>query len=119
MGLFKRKEEKATLTQDEARKIGGRAEVLMMAIRQLYTDLYFGYITKEEFDAKKAEIDEEYIGIIEIAKGERNERTKKVFDKLMGDPIPWLDEIFNSGEGYNKRVHDAIGEVENESNPSN
>lgn len=97
MGLFKKKE-RIELTQEQARKVGGRAEVLMMEIRQLYTDLYFGYITKEEFDAQKAEIDEEYLGLIEIAKGERNERTQKVFDKLMGNPIPWLDEIFNGKE---------------------
>lgn len=108
--LFKKKEEKSELTQKQAERLYGRAEVLMMAIRQLYTDLYFGYISREEFDAQKAEIDDEYISLIEIAKGKRTEENQKVFDNLMGNPIPWLDEIFGN-ETYDGKVHKEIEQI--------
>lgn len=91
-----KKEEIVMLSPKEAQVLLGRVDILKDWIRQMYSDLYLGKISKEEFDARKQEIDSEIQSITEIAKGERNEENQKVFDDLMGHPIDWLDELFGS-----------------------
>lgn len=95
---FKKKNKTVPLTQKEAAVLLGRVDILKDWIRQMYSDLYLGFISKDEFDTRKANIDEEIESLIELAKGERNDRNQQVFDDLMGHPMDWLEEIFKKNE---------------------
>ena len=80
MWFIKKKNKTIPLTQKEAAVLLGRVDILKDWIRQMYSDLYLRFISKEEFDTRKANIDEEIESLIELAKGERNDRNQQVFE---------------------------------------
>lgn len=96
----------------EVRKLLERMNVIGEWIRQEQTKYNFGEISKEQYDQEFLEFEKELAAIEYLINGKVEAVNQKVFDDLMGNPIQWLNEIMGSYT-YDKKVHDAIEEVEN------
>ena len=105
IGIFKRKK-KSELSVDDQRLLE-RLDNIKEYVRELQSELNFGYITEQEYVRLIDPI------VKELAEME-NAKYKDSFDEQMGKPIQWLDEIFNTEKNYDDRVHNEIERVINE-----
>lgn len=117
--LFKKKEketqeEEPILTDNQAQKLLDRFEVIKGWIRQNTSDYNFGRLDQEEYDRRMKAFSEEADALEQIISGQINEENQKVFDAMFGNPIPWLDEIFNTDAIYNKKIQEKTGEIDGE-----
>lgn len=103
--VFKRKK-KSELSVDDQRLLE-RLDNIKEYVRQLQSDLNFGYITEREYEVRIAPI------LGELTEMERSKNAES-FDEQMGSPLKWLDELFNTSTYYDDRVHDEIDRVLNE-----
>lgn len=101
--VFKRKK-KSELSVDDQRLLE-RLDNIKEYVRQLQSDLNFGYITEQEYVRLIDPI------VKELAEMEKA-KYKDSFDEQMGKPIQWLDEIFKTD--FDDRVHNEIERVINE-----
>ena len=109
---IKRKIAEEVVDTPEVRKLLERMDIIGEWIRQEQTKYNFGEISKEEYEKKFLEFEKELAAIEYLINGKIEAVNEKVFDDLMGNPIQWLNEIMGSYT-YDKKVHDAIEEVEN------
>ena len=104
LGWFSHREKKEEVTE-EAQKILERLEDIKKYVRQLQSDLNFGYITENQYEVRMFPIIEE---ICEL------EKLKDVESAKVEKPVDWLGQIF--GEIYNSKIHEMIEEIESERN---
>lgn len=104
LGWFSHREKKEEVTE-EAQKILERLEDIKKYVRQLQSDLNFGYITENQYEVRMFPIIEE---ICEL------EKLKDVENAKVEKPVDWLGQIF--GETYNSKIHEMIEEIESERN---
>ena len=109
---IKRKIAEEVVDTPEVRKLLERMDIIGEWIRQEQTKYNFGEISKEEYEKEFLEFEKELAAIEYLINGKIEAVNEKVFDDLMGNPIQWLNEIMGSYT-YDKKVHDAIEEVEN------
>ena len=104
IGLFTNKKlfQRETISKDDE-KILERLDKIKEYVRQLQSDLNFGYITENQYEVRMFPILEE---IYEL------EKLKDVESEKAEKPVDWLGEIF--GETYNTKIHEMIEEIENE-----
>jgi len=101
--VFKRKK-KSELSADDQRLLE-RLDNIKEYVRQLQSDLNFGYITEQEYVRLIDPI------VKELAEMEKA-KYKDSFDEQMEKPIEWLNEIFKTD--FDDRVHNEIERVINE-----
>ncbi len=101
--VFKRKK-KSELSVDDQRLLE-RLDNIKEYVRELQSELNFGYITEQEYVRLIDPI------VKELAEMEKA-KYKESFDNQMGKPIQWLDEIFKTD--FDDRVHNEIERVINE-----
>lgn len=87
---------------DEDLRVLERLRNMEEYVRQLQSDLNYGVIS--EFHYKRV-----MMPILEELTEMERARNIETFDKQMGNPMDFLDTIF-----FNKTVHDAIEEVDND-----
>lgn len=87
--VFKRKK-KSELSADDQRLLE-RLDNIKEYVRELQSDLNFGYITEQEYVRLIDPI------VKELAEMEKV-KYKDSFDEQMGKPIEWLEEIFKKNE---------------------
>lgn len=104
LGWISHREKKEEVTE-EAQKILERLEDIKKYVRQLQSDLNFGYITENQYEVRMFPIIEE---ICEL------EKLKDVESAKVEKPVDWLGQIF--GEAYNSKIHEMIEEIESERN---
>lgn len=97
--VFKRKRD-SELSLDDQRLLE-RLDNIKEYVRQLQSDLNFGYITEREYEVRIAPI------LGELAEMEKAKNIES-FDDMMGNPIRWLEELFHTEEYYDDKVHEAI-----------
>ena len=103
--VFKRKK-KSELSVDDQRLLE-RLDNIKEYVRELQSELNFGYIGEAEYVRLIDPI------VKELAEMEKA-KYKDLFDEQMGKPIQWLDEIFNTDKNFDDRVHNEIERVINE-----
>lgn len=99
--VFKRKK-KSELSVDDQRLLE-RIDNLKEYVRQLQSDLNFGYITQREYEVRIAPI------LSEITEMERARNIATPDEQA--NPTSWLDELFNSEKYYDDKVHEQIEKV--------
>ena len=104
LGWFSHREKKEEVTE-EAQKILERLDDIKKYVRQLQSDLNFGYITENQYEVRMFPIIEE---ICEL------EKLKDVESAKVEKPVDWLGQIFS--EAYNSKIHEMIEEIESERN---
>ena len=106
IGLFTNKKlfKRETISEEDE-KILERLDKIKEYVRQLQSDLNFGYITENQYEVRIFPILEE---ICEL------EKLKDVDSVKVEKPVDWLGQIF--GETYNSKIHEMIEEIESERN---
>ena len=96
--LFKKKNR----IDEEDLKLLERLESIKEYVRQLGSDLNFGYITQQEYEVRIAPILHEL--------EEMENAREDIEDSRLGF-MEWLEAVFDSKEYYDEAVHKEIGKV--------
>ena len=105
MKIFGKKEEVVEETPDYVKKIEEQIEILRKLIYQTQSDYNFGAISEEEYTEKMEEI-KKTIEVSKYALTGEVDTTSQYFNEMMGNPIEWLNDLFNTA------VHKKIDEID-------
>jgi len=96
--------EERSLSESEI-KILKRLSFLRDYMNEMQHDLLLGKISSVEYVKEENDMIEKLDELCESL-GEEKESYHEQFDQMMGEPIQWLDEIFN------QQVHEAVEDCE-------